>query len=418
MSESENESLEAEVKRLREEVSQLRAQLDAKSCPQARRVSLEAAGMGHSDDNDNPYSRLMALKRMGIVENYERIRDFSVAVVGVGGVGSVAAEMLARCGIGRLCLFDLDVVQAANMNRLFYRPEHIGLSKVEAARAMLRDINSDVAVEAHGYDITTVENYGRLCECLGGKGSAKGVDLVLSCVDNYGARITVNQACNELNVPWIESGVSENAMAGHVQLMVPGRTACFQCAPPLIVASEISESTLKRDGVCAASLPTTMGLVAALLAQAALKFLLGFAPVSCFLGYNAFSDFFPRDVLRPNPECTNEWCRRRQREAKEAGLDYPPGTGKEAPAGRASAKPVHESNEWGIEVVGTSEDEPAPVPNGSSNSSSSSSGEQRLAEGIAYAYEPAKASSDAQNTVDVDSSLSIDDLAAQLKALK
>ena len=60
--------------------------------------------------DSNPYSRLMALKRMGIVANYEKIRDCSVAVVGVGGVGSVAAEMLTRCGIGKLILFDYDKV--------------------------------------------------------------------------------------------------------------------------------------------------------------------------------------------------------------------------------------------------------------------------------------------------------------------
>ena len=48
------------------------------------------------------FSRLMALKRMGIVENYERIRGFTVAIVGVGGVGSVTAEMLTRCGIGKV----------------------------------------------------------------------------------------------------------------------------------------------------------------------------------------------------------------------------------------------------------------------------------------------------------------------------
>ena len=46
--------------------------------------------------DSNPYSRLMALKRMGIVDNYEKIRDYTVAVVGVGGVGSVTAEMLTR----------------------------------------------------------------------------------------------------------------------------------------------------------------------------------------------------------------------------------------------------------------------------------------------------------------------------------
>lgn len=47
-------------------------------------------------------SRLMALQRMGVVQNYERIRQMSVAIVGVGGVGSVTAEMLTRCGIGKV----------------------------------------------------------------------------------------------------------------------------------------------------------------------------------------------------------------------------------------------------------------------------------------------------------------------------
>uniref|UniRef100_A0A914RY35 THIF-type NAD/FAD binding fold domain-containing protein n=1 Tax=Parascaris equorum TaxID=6256 RepID=A0A914RY35_PAREQ len=61
--------------------------------------------------DSNPYSRLMALKRMGIVSNYESIREKSVLVVGIGGVGSVVAEMLTRCGIGKLVLFDYDKVR-------------------------------------------------------------------------------------------------------------------------------------------------------------------------------------------------------------------------------------------------------------------------------------------------------------------
>lgn len=80
--------------------------------------------------DSNPYSRLMALKRMGIVEDYEQIRQKTVAIVGIGGVGSVAAEMLTRCGIGKLILFDYDKVELANMNRLFFQPDQAGLSKV------------------------------------------------------------------------------------------------------------------------------------------------------------------------------------------------------------------------------------------------------------------------------------------------
>lgn len=73
--------------------------------------------------DDNPYSRLMALKRMGVVSNYEKIKDCSVLIVGVGGVGSVVAEMLTRCGIGKLIIYDYDKVELANMNRLFYTPQ-------------------------------------------------------------------------------------------------------------------------------------------------------------------------------------------------------------------------------------------------------------------------------------------------------
>lgn len=65
----------------------------------------------------------------------------------------------------------------------------------------------------------------------------------------------------------------------HVQVIIPGDTACFECVPPLVVASGIDERTLKREGVCAASLPTTMGIVAGLLVQNVLKHLLGFGQV-------------------------------------------------------------------------------------------------------------------------------------------
>lgn len=49
----------------------------------------------------------------------------SYQTAGIGGVGSVAAEMLTRCGVGRLLLYDYDKVELANMNRLFFRPEQV-----------------------------------------------------------------------------------------------------------------------------------------------------------------------------------------------------------------------------------------------------------------------------------------------------
>ena len=170
-------------------------------------------------------------------------------------------------------------------------------------------------------------------------------------MDNFSARSSINQACNELNQVWMESGVSENAVSGHIQTLIPGCTACFDCLPPLIVASGIDESTLKRQGVCAASLPTTMGIVAGLLVQNVLKYLLEFGQVSYYLGYNAMQNFFPTDVMLPNPECTNAWCRTRQREqpTKWTPQVYCPGGQEDQ-----DHSMVHEENDWGIEVTETS----------------------------------------------------------------
>lgn len=327
----------------------------AKSAP-VRRTKVQ--DMSAEVVDSNPYSRLMALQRMGIVDNYERIRDFSVAIVGIGGVGSVAAEMLTRCGIGRLLLYDYDKVELANMNRLFFRPEQVGMTKTDAASQTLSDINPDVVLESFTLNITTVQGFETFMSSLRNKSfrpnkEGSGVDLVLSCVDNYEARMAVNQACNELNQTWMESGVSEDAVSGHIQLLIPGETACFACAPPLVVASGVDERTLKREGVCAASLPTTMGVVAGLLVQNTLKLLLQFGQVSPYLGYNSLKDFFPTMEMRPNPQCSNAACLERQKEyllvkpARDAAIIAK----MEAEALSVPEGPLHTDNEWNISVV-------------------------------------------------------------------
>uniref|UniRef100_A0A452HPP3 Ubiquitin-like modifier-activating enzyme 5 n=1 Tax=Gopherus agassizii TaxID=38772 RepID=A0A452HPP3_9SAUR len=309
---------------------------------QGQRARIER--MSPEVTDSNPYSRLMALKRMGIVKDYEKICTFTVAVIGVGGVGSVTAEMLTRCGIGKLLLFDYDKVELANMNRLFFQPHQAGQSKVQAAEHTLRNINPDVQFEVHNYNITTVDNFQHFMDRIsyGGLEEGKPVDLVLSCVDNFEARMAINTACNELGQTWMESGVSENAVSGHIQLIIPGESACFACAPPLVVAANIDEKTLKREGVCAASLPTTMGVVAGILVQNVLKFLLNFGTVSYYLGYNAMQDFFPTMAMKPNPYCNDKNCRKQQEAYKEKKAAQPKQVVVEQ-----EEEIVHEDNDWG-----------------------------------------------------------------------
>lgn len=389
-----------EIESLQQRVIELENELREKKDATLTRERIE-----HMSDevvDSNPYSRLMALKRMGIVENYEKIRELTVAIVGIGGVGSVTAEMLTRCGIGKLLLFDYDSVELANMNRLFFQPYQAGQSKVEAAANTLRYINPDVEIEIHNYNITTVDHFQDFMNTISNSSLKNGpVDLVLSCVDNFEARMAINTACNELKQKWFESGVSENAVSGHIQFIVPGETACFACAPPLIVASSIDEKTLKREGVCAASLPTTMSIIAGFLVQNVLKFLLKFGKVSHYLGYNAMEDYFPTMTLRPNPNCDDVYCKQRQKEY----LTMPKIQQKQ---NVIEEKPVHEDNEWGICLV---------------DEQSNHSNEKTCVlstPGVRHAYTvpaPTCTSNSEGQTVPESTGLSLEDLMAQMKSI-
>lgn len=78
-------------------------------------------------------------------EKNERLRQAHVLVVGMGGVGAYAAEMLCRAGIGRLTLVDADIVQPTNINRqLPALHSTLGQPKVEVLAARFRDINPNV----------------------------------------------------------------------------------------------------------------------------------------------------------------------------------------------------------------------------------------------------------------------------------
>lgn len=311
----------------------------------------------------------------------------------------MTADMLTRCGIGKLTLFDYDKVELANMNRLFFTPDQAGLSKVDAAAKTLNFINPDVEILTNNYNITTVESFDKFLDAIryGGLKEGQPVDLVLSCVDNFEARMAINAACNELNLNWFESGVSENAVSGHIQFIKPGELACFGCAPPLVVAENIDEKTLKREGVCAASLPTTMGIVSGMLVQNTLKYLLEFGEVSFYLGYNALIDFFPKMVLRPNPQCDDRWCRLRQEEFQARPKEDKPAQVEEV------VEIVHEENNWGIEVV--SED----VKEETASSSTAPSS------GLKLAYQPPSNEHSTTPEASMARDVSLDELMAMYK---
>ncbi len=77
----------------------------------------------------------------------EKLKKVKVCILGLGGLGSNVAVLLARAGIGYLKLVDFDIVEASNLNRQQYRISHIGMKKTEAIRTIIKEINPFVEIE-------------------------------------------------------------------------------------------------------------------------------------------------------------------------------------------------------------------------------------------------------------------------------
>lgn len=83
-------------------------------------------------------------------EKMARIRAAHVLVVGLGGVGAYAAEMLCRAGVGKMTIVDADIVQPSNINRqLPALSSTVGMLKAEVVAARLMDINPDLKLTVH-----------------------------------------------------------------------------------------------------------------------------------------------------------------------------------------------------------------------------------------------------------------------------
>ncbi len=114
----------------------------------------------------------------------EKLRQASVLVAGVGGVGGYAAEMLVRAGIGSLAIIDADVVNASNINRqLIALHSTIGKSKVEVLSARLKDINPQLHLTAYDLFLTETEINDIL--------SQKHYDFIVDAIDTLAPKVAL-----------------------------------------------------------------------------------------------------------------------------------------------------------------------------------------------------------------------------------
>jgi molybdopterin/thiamine biosynthesis adenylyltransferase len=200
------------------------------------------------------YARQVLLREVGVA-GQSVLRDSSVLVLGLGGLGSAAAQYLAAAGIGRMVVADRDVVERSNLQRqILYAQSDVGRAKADAAADRLRALNREVQI-----DPRDGESW---------RDAIDGVDLVLDCSDNFPTRFAMNALCVRAKKPL----VSGAAIRFEGQLAVfDARRAdspCYACLYPQ--DGDVAE-TCEEAGV----LGPTVGVVGSLQALAALKLLLG-----------------------------------------------------------------------------------------------------------------------------------------------
>lgn len=131
-------------------------------------------------------------------EKLETLRQANVLVVGLGGVGAYAAEMIARSGVGRMTIADADTVSATNINRqLIALHSTIGKQKAELMAERLRDINPEI-------ELTIVNRFIKDDETDALLDSQK-FDYVVDAIDTLSPKLALIKGCLDRNIPIVSS---------------------------------------------------------------------------------------------------------------------------------------------------------------------------------------------------------------------
>ncbi|MCC9604043.1 ThiF family adenylyltransferase [Stieleria sp. JC731] len=213
-----------------------------------------------NDDTTDRYSRQRRFGPIGD-QGQDRLNQSDVAILGCGALGTVAAELLCRAGIGRIRIIDRDVVEWSNLQRqsLFdSRDADQGSSKAEAAAKRLSQINDTIKIEPAAVDVRS-DNIRSLLS---------GVDLVIDASDNFQVRFLLNDWALSTQTAWVHGGCV--GATGQVRLFDGAARPCFRCLVPTPPPSEVVE-TCDTAGV----LGSATHAIASMQVTEALKWLSG-----------------------------------------------------------------------------------------------------------------------------------------------
>jgi adenylyltransferase/sulfurtransferase len=201
----------------------------------------------------------------------EKVRDAVVLVVGAGALGNEVLKNLALMGIGNILIADFDTIEDSNLSRsVLFRESDRGKAKADVAAAAVKELNPEVNVKAWNGDV----NFEM------GLGVFRHVDVVIGCLDNREARLSLNRFSWAINKPWVDGAIQE--LMGIVRVFWPGQGACYECTLTdedyQIIGLRYSCPLLARENILQGKVPTTptsASIVAAFQTQEALKIIHG-----------------------------------------------------------------------------------------------------------------------------------------------
>ena len=234
------------------------------------------------------YSRHLLLSEVG-VEGQLKLKNASVLIVGLGGLGSPLAMYLTASGVGKLGLIDNDVVDESNLQRqIIHSTSDVGRLKNDSAANKLKAINPDINLEQFNEALTSknameiIANY----------------DIVADGTDNFQTRYLVNDACVLLGKPNVYGSIYR--FEGQASVFWAKNGPCYRCLFPNPPAAG-SVPSCEEAGV----LGVLPGIVGMIQSTEVVKLILGKGTslIGRLLMYDALEMRFSEIKLKPNPDC-------------------------------------------------------------------------------------------------------------------
>lgn len=171
-------------------------------------------------------------------DKMERLKKAHILIVGTGGVGAYAAEMLARAGVGKLTLLDADKVQLSNLNRqLIALHSTLGEDKVRVLERRLKDVNPDLNVTARAEFLEEGSVKTLLTE--------NKFDFVVDAIDTIAPKCALIMEAMRLKVP-IVSSMGAGAKTDVTQIRFADLWSTYHCGLSKAVRTRLKKEKMQR----------------------------------------------------------------------------------------------------------------------------------------------------------------------------